>query len=288
MKTLNEHELLTTYSPNERAKCTYIGSYIIMLRNIYYSRELIAQLFKRDFFAAYKKSFLGVGWIFISPLIGISSWVFMSMTGVLNPGDVGVPYPVYVLIGSSIWGLFMGFYTSGETTLSSGAGFILQVKYPHEALLLKQTSQHLANFLIAFAMNIVVILSFGISPSWKIVFFPFLVLPLFFLGAGLGLAMSVISIVSVELQRVFNILLGLVIYATPVIYSKKTENLYLKKIIFWNPLTYLISVPRDSILTGKIENLPQFFVASLVAFLIFIISWRLFFVSEEVVIEKMI
>ncbi len=259
-----------------------------MFKNMFRSRELIYQLFKRDFLAAYKKSFLGLGWVVISPLVGIASWIFMRMTGILNPGDVGVPYPLYVLIGSSIWGLFMGFYTAGESTLSSGTGFILQVKYPHEALLIKQTAQHLANFIIGFALNLSIFLFFGLLPNWKIIFFPFLVLPLFFLGAGMGLVMSVLTVVSTEIQRGFAILLGLLIYATPVIYSSNIQSPLLKKIIYWNPLTYLISVPRDAILTGKIENWPHYFIAAGVSLFVFIISWRLFFVSEEIVIEKMI
>ncbi len=284
----SDRENVTFYSSEERSKSSYFGSYVIMMKNILSSRELIVQLFKRDFFAAYKKSLLGIGWILIAPLIGVSSWIFMSMTGVLTPGDVGVPYPVYVLLGSSIWGLFMGFYTSAESTLSSGAGFILQVKYPHEALLVKQTAQNLANFLIGFALNLVVLLFFHVVPTWKIVFFPFMILPLFFLGAGMGLVMSVITVVSNEAQRGFSLILGLLIYATPIIYSSKIQNPLLQKIIYWNPLTYLVSAPRDVILTGKVDDLPKFFISSGVSFLIFIFSWRLFFISEEVVIEKMI
>jgi lipopolysaccharide transport system permease protein len=90
------------YEPNSRKKLGVIKIWATMFRNIMTSRELIAQLFKRDFLMAYKKSFIGMGWIFLSPIIGIVSWVFMNATGVLRPGDVGVPYPVDVLLSSSI------------------------------------------------------------------------------------------------------------------------------------------------------------------------------------------
>ena len=64
------------------------------------------------------------------------------------------------------------------------AGIITQVKYPHEALLMKQTAQHLAGFIITFAINIIVLLIFHVVPSPWIVLFPLLILPLFFLGVG--------------------------------------------------------------------------------------------------------
>ena len=171
---------ITIYEPNQRQKIGFFRSWVVMIKNIIASRELIAQLFKRDFIAVYKKSFLGVTWIFVAPVIGIVSWVFMNMTGILKPGDVGIPYPAYVLLSSSIWGLFMGFYGAATGTLGAGAGFIMQVKFPHEALLIKQTAQHLANYLLGFVMNIIVLLAFGVIPSWKIIFFPIMIIPLFF------------------------------------------------------------------------------------------------------------
>jgi lipopolysaccharide transport system permease protein len=282
------NEKNTVYEPNYRHKIGFVRLWLIMIKNIISSKELIVQLFKRDFFAAYKKSFLGIGWIIISPIIGIVSWVFMNATGILNPGDVGIPYPAYVLLSSSIWGLFMGFYSSAAGTLGAGQGFIMQVNYPHEVLLIKQTAQHLANFMLGFIINIIVLLYFGVTPDWKIVLFPILVLPLFFLGAGIGLVISVLSAVSTEMQKGVDIILGLVIYITPVIYSPKFDNKLLQEIIKWNPLTYLIGGVRDIIIYGKMDNINYFIYSTLLAFFIFMLSWRLFFISEDKVIEKMI
>jgi lipopolysaccharide transport system permease protein len=251
-----------------------------MIRNIIASRELIVQLFNRDFFAAYKKSLLGIGWIFISPIVGIVSWVFMNATGILNPGDVGIPYPAYVLLSTSIWGLFMGFYSAAAGTLGAGAGFIMQVNYPHEALLIKQTAHHLANFVLSFALTLVVLLLFSVVPNWKIVLFPFLIIPLFLLGAGIGLVISVISVVSTEIQKGVDIILGLMIYATPVIYSPKYDNLLLQKIIKWNPLTYLVGGVRDIVIYGKMDHADYFIYSSLLSLVVFLFSWRLFFSRE--------
>lgn len=276
------------YEPNTRRKLGILAVWVVVARNIVASRELIFQLFKRDFLAVYKKSFLGITWLFLSPIVGIVSWVFMNAAGVLNPGTVGIPYPAYVLLSTSIWGLFMGFYSAAESTLGAGSGFIVQVKYPHEALLLKQTAQHLANFTISFVTNIVFLLAFGVIPHWKIIFFPFLILPLFFLGSGLGLMISVIGVVAQEVKSVVNILLGFLVFLTPVIYSPDFNNPLLQKIVKWNPLSYMIGAVRDTIIYGKIDHFDRFFLSSVFSLLVFLLSWKLFFVSEDKVIEKMI
>lgn len=280
---------IVVYTPNYRQKIGFFQTWALMFKNIVKSRELILQLFRRDFLMAYKKSFLGFTWILISPIVGILSWVFLNYAGVLQPGDAGIPFPAYVLLSSSIWGLFMGFYGAASSTLGAGAGFIMQVKYPHEALLAKQTAQFLANFLITFVINIVVLLLFGVVPDWKIILFPIIILPMFFLGAGLGLIISVVSVVAGDLSNIFNILLGLVFYATPIVYvADKIESELLRKVIELNPLTYLVGGVRDLVIYGQMQYPERFILVSVISFVFFMLAWRLFFVSEDKVIEKMI
>ncbi|MEW6673428.1 MAG: ABC transporter permease [Thermodesulfobacteriota bacterium] len=279
---------ITVYRPNQRHEFGFFQTWSIMARNIINSRELIWQLFKRDFFASYKKSFLGITWIFIAPIMGIVSWVFLNLTGMLHPGDIGIPYPAYVLVGTSMWGLFMGFYNSANATLSAGQSLVLQVNYPHEALLFKQTSEHLANFIITFLMNVVVLLINGVIPNWKIIFFPIVMLPLFFLGSAIGLISSMISVVAVDISRIINVVMGLMMYITPLIYSDKVNNPMAKSIIKWNPLTYLVCSARDIIIYGKLYNIEGYFLCAVLSFIAFMLSWRLFYVSEDRIVERMI
>ncbi|KKP95267.1 MAG: ABC-transporter integral membrane component [Candidatus Moranbacteria bacterium GW2011_GWE1_36_7] len=286
--SLNTEKEIIVYQPNSRQKTGFLKSLFLMAKNIKNSRELIWQLFVRDFLAAYKKSFLGIGWIILAPIFGIVSWVFMNYAGVLKPGDVGIPYPAYILLGTSFWGLFMGFYTSAAETLNTGQGFIMQVKYPHEALLAKQILQQLANFLASFIVIMLVLLSFKVIPSWQILILPILILPMLFLGAGIGLLVSVIGVVANEIRRIMDIALGTLIFFTPIIYSSDSTGGMIAKIIKINPLTYIIGGVRDAITYGKIENLSYFIWSGIGSFIFFLFAWRLFYVSEEKVIEKMI
>ncbi len=276
------------YEPNMRFKKSWIKTWIDMVKNTWDSKELIWQLFKRDFFMSYKKSFIGMGWILISPIIGIISWVLMNQTGILTPGDTEIPYPAYVLLSTSIWGLFMGFYGAAKNTLGAGGGFINQVKYPHEALLMKQTLQHIASFMITFIINIIVLLLFGIVPSATIFLFPLAILPLFFLGASMGLVIGIISIVATDISNIFGKLLSFVLYITPVIFAPETENEILQKIIEINPLTYLIGTVRDLIISGNVEHWDRYFIVSAISFVLFLLALRLFYVAEDKAIEKMI
>lgn len=279
---------LTQYYPNQRIKIGFFAVWIVMIKNIFKSRELIWQLFKRDFLMSYKKSFFGFGWLLISPLIGVASWVLLQATGILSPGETDINFLPYVLLGSSLWGLFMGFYSSAMGTLEAGAGFINQVKYPHEVLLIKQTAQHLANFFITFILNIIVLIIFRVTLPIEILLFPIAILPLFFIGGGMGLIMSVVNVVAPDIPRFFGVFLSFLFYATPIVYSDKVSSTFLQTIIQWNPLTYLIGGVRDLIITGEIKDFNIFLILSILSFIFFLLAWRLFYVSEDRVIERMI
>ena len=281
-------QAVTVYRPNMRHELGFLKTWAVMSRNVWTSRELIWQLFKRDFFAVYKKSFIGFTWAFLSPLLGIVSWVFLQKTGMLAPGDVGIPYPAYVMIGSSMWGLFMGFYSSASATLSAGKALVMQVNYPHEALLFKQTAQQLATFTIGFVMNIGVLLAFRVIPTWGLLLFPLVALPLFFLGSSIGLVASMFNVVAVDISRILNVGMGLLLWVTPVIYSNKVDNMFVQTVIKWNPLTYLVCSCRDIIIYGRLYDVAGYFICAGFSAVVFLISWRLFYVSEHKLVERMI
>ena len=276
------------YEPNQYAKIGFFKTMLVIVKNTIASKELIFQLYKRDFLMQYKKSFLGLGWMIFGPIMGVVSWVLMDSAGVLSPGDVGVPYPVYVLFGTSIWGLFMSFFTSTSQTLQIAAGFIQQVNFHHEALVFKQGLQNLTNFGISLIINIVVMLSFGVMPTGFILLVPLFIIPIFFLAASAGLIVSILSTLTSDVSRIASFFLSLLMFITPVIYDSSEKVVWLQQCNLYNPLTYLITAPRDLILTGTMSN-PFYYIISIVmAILLFMVALRFFYISEKKVIEKMI
>jgi lipopolysaccharide transport system permease protein len=279
---------ITVYRPNMRHELGFLETWAVMSRNVWRARELIWQLFKRDFFAAYKKSFMGKAWLFIAPLMGIVSWTFLQLSGVLTPGDVGIPYPAYVLVGTSMWGLFMGIYYAASGTLNAGKDLILQVNFPHEAMLFKQVAQTLAGFVITFAMNLVVLLCFKVLPSWGVLLLPAVALPLFFLGAAMGLMIAMIGVVAMDVSRFVDMAMAFMMYLTPVIYAAETPPRLVQVIIRWNPLTYLVCSCRDIMIYGRLYEPKGYFISAGISLFLFLVSWRLFYVSEDKLVERMV
>ena len=260
----------------------------VMAADVVRCRELIWQLFKRDFLMQYKKSFLGLGWIVLAPLLGFASWVFMNAAGVLNPGTMDFPYPAFVIISTTLWGFFTNGVIAASRTLRAGHGFIDQVHYPHHTMLVKELLQAYVNFLISFVFVTVLLLCFGVKLHALYWAAPVLVLPMLVLAAAIGLTASIITVVAMDIEKALGYLLSFMMFLTPVVYTAEDRTGIVKAILALNPMTYLHGCARDLIVFGSAAGADMFLGLTLAAFLLLLLSMKWFYVAEEKVIEKMI
>lgn len=276
------------YSPNRRQKLGLMQTWALLLHNMVRERNLIVQLFKRDFLAGYKKSFLGLTWLFIYPILGVVVWIFLRRTGLLQTGTIGVPYPVYVILGTTMWGFFAGSFKAAEQTLTAGRSLIWQVNYPREILLVKQVATTLAQFTITMLVTFGVMLGFGVVPAWQGLLLPLVLVPLFLFAVAFGLIAGMIAAVTIDIGKATHTLLGLAIWTTPVIYADTVPSTAIGTLIAWNPLTYLVCSARDVLLYGRLYDTTGYVVCSVLAVILFLLAWRLFYVTEHRLIERMI
>ena len=109
---------------------------------------------------------------------------------------------------------------------------------------------------------------------------------MFFLGAAIGLVVSVFSVVVSDVGRIVGAVVGLIMYITPVIYTTDFEHPVLRLMVRYNLLSYLIAACRDILTVGKIQAFGPYLVVTGITFILFMISLRLFYVSEALVAEK--
>ncbi len=278
----------TVYEANQRRKIGLIRIWIVMVSDVIRCRELIWQLFKRDFLMQYKKSFLGFGWIVLSPLIGFVSWVFLNTAGVLSPGEIDFPYPAFVLISTMLWGFFTNSVIAASRTLKAGEGFISQVNYPHHTMLVKEIAQSFINFLIGFIFFTIILLCFQVELKPLYYLTPALILPMLLFASAVGLTISIINVVSMDIEKMIAYILNFLMFLTPVVYSAENKTGIVKLILTYNPMTYLHGCARDLAVFGHSDSLPLFAYLTIAAVFLLLLSMKWFYVAEEKVIEKMI
>ncbi|MDH4079739.1 MAG: ABC transporter permease [Nitrospira sp.] len=278
---------VTIYQPNETQ-----GGVIWGLQraatDITVSRHVIARLFWRDFIAQFRQKLLGYFWALLSPLLGIASFLFLFFIGVLHPGEGEIPYTVYVMVGSTIWGCLPGAMGAVSGGLQAQADLIMRTRIPKVALALSSLAGLFYGILISMVTMTIIFVSTGHTPTWWLLAYPLLALPMVLLGTSIGLVLSVLGSIARDLTPMITQLMALVMYVTPVIYIHSTiQNTFVKAIIDWNPMSYLVDVPRSLICLGHADNAGVYLIIAMGTVALVAIGLRIFYLLEDLVAERL-
>ncbi|WP_319587450.1 ABC transporter permease [uncultured Desulfobulbus sp.] len=264
-----------------------IKSVVLAGHELYWSRHVLWHLFVRDFAAGFRQKLLGYLWIVLTPLIGIASFVFMQWTGILNPGETELPYPIFVYIGTSIWGIFISALTTVAGGLIGNADLVMRTNIPKIGLAVTGLASLCYNLLVNLVVLILLLFVFRLSPSPWALFYPLTVLPIIMLGVGLGLILSVVGAVARDLTGMFTTLINLLMYVTPVVYTAQFSHPLLNAIVLWNPLTYLVDAPRSLFVMGRMSAPTGFSLAILFSIAILWLGIHAFYLIKDKVTERL-
>lgn len=250
------------------------------------ARQLVWRLFLRDFHGRYRQSVLGIGWAVLLPLAMVGVFVAMNRSGVLTIGDVGVPYPAYALTGLTYWSLFSTGLAACSSSLINAGSMITKINFAKSALVFSAGAQGLLECVIRAILTVAVFAWYGVVPDWSGTALALLcLLPLCLLMLGLGFIVAIVGVVFRDIVNAINASLGGLLMLTPILYPVRPHS-PIAVINAINPLNHLINFPRNLILYGSSEALTGFAIAALGSLLFFFAAWRLFFVAQARVVER--
>ncbi len=250
------------------------------------ARELAWRLFVRDFSAKYRQSVLGVVWAILMPLMTVGLFIGMNRSGILAIKDVGMPYPLYAIIGLTIWNLFTVGLVACTNALIGAGTMVVKINFPKVALILAASGHGVVELLLRMVLIAVVFLYFGVAPSWGgLILGIVCLIPIYLLMVGMGFILSLNACVLRDIPNVLNVILMVAMLLTPILYPINGDSI-LACANVWNPFNYLVNVPRDFMVRGYTEFLREFIWASLVSIIVFYIGWKLFYLAQTKVVER--
>lgn len=278
-------EIITTYEPDNSLKKGYLSIFREIYDEFIKNKWLTYQLFKRDFFALYKQSFIGVLWAFIIPLVSVGTFILLNRSGIFSIGDINVPYPIYAILGMVFWQLFStGLITSSNSLVKAGS-MITKINFSKKSLVISSAGQSIVSFLIQLTLVIILFIYYKIAPSTAILLIPLFMIPIMLLTLGLGFIFSLLNGIVRDIGNILSILMTFLMFLTPILYAKPSTGM-LARITNYNPLYYLTSVPRELVLTGAITEWKGFLISSVISIFIFIICLIVFHLTETRVAER--
>ncbi|MEL6391989.1 MAG: hypothetical protein AAFY36_09430 [Bacteroidota bacterium] len=249
---------------------------------------LIKQLVRVNLYTEFKRSLIGLSWLFILPLLAVAIWILLNGAGVVEPGDTGVPYPAYVLLSTSIWGFFADLYKTSSQIFVQNGKMLLMTPFPADVFIVERVVVHLIRFSIPFALNIGVLLFFGVSFGWPALLFPISLLPLLLLGLAIGLLVGLLRIVALDISKIADEGIRLLMFLTPIVYAPRIQLGWLSDIVAINPLTYLVGFSRDLLTQGTFYEPGRYFLCFGLTLVVFLLVLRIYRRGQSRILERLI
>ena len=257
-----------------------------MFRDLLASRELAWRLFIRDFSARYRQSFLGYLWAFLPPVVGTFTFVLLNRSGILNVGDLSLPYPAYVMIGTLLWQVFADAVNSPIKTVTAARAMLAKINFPREAILISGMLEVLFNFVIRLVLLVAVFVYYGIVPPVTAPLVLAGVFAIFCLGFMIGLILTPIGLLYSDIGQALSMVLSFWMLFTPVVYSPPTTGI-LAKLTLINPVSPLIVTTREWLAIGAASNFLPALIVFLVTLVFLFAGWLLYRLAMPILVERM-
>lgn len=276
---------ITTYEPDNVLKHGYLHIFREIFSEIIRNRWLMFQLFKRDLFALYKQSFIGVLWALIIPLISVGTFILLNRSGIFSIGQLQIPYPIFAVLGMAFWQMFSAGLIASSNSLVKAGAMIVKINFSKKSLVLASLGISLVSFIIQLLLVFILFGYYKTSPTLYILLIPILILPMFFLTVGLGFILSILNGIMRDVGNAISILMTFLLFLTPVLYVKPQQGI-LADVSNYNPLYYLVAFPRDLILNGHSSELTGYLISCGTAVVILIACLFIFHIAETRVTER--
>jgi ABC-type polysaccharide/polyol phosphate export permease len=229
-------------------------------------RELIIQFVTSSIKTRYKRSALGVIWTLLNPLLTmvVLTLVFANLFR-FNVQD----YPVYVLSGLILWAFFASTTSLSMQGIVMNGDLLRRIYVPKSLFAISAAGNGLVNLLISLIplFGIAIVIGTLIEPTVLIMPLAIILVALF--AIGISLLLSTAAVYFADMLPVYEVILMLWMYATPIIYPIDIipeRFLWLFKL---NPMYHFVTIFRDPLYLGVIPGWQSWVyagVSALVAF----------------------
>ncbi len=256
-----------------------------MVDELVKSRELVYRLFLRDFTARYRQSVLGVVWAVLPVVMTVGVFWYLNRAAILPVQKTALPYPLYVLLGTTVWQVFASGLTAATQSLVSAGNLITKINFPRETLVFAAFGQSLVEFGIRVVLICLGFLIWQVTPHWTIILVPVVLLPLCLLTVGVGFITALANGVMRDVGQIVTALLMFGMFLAPVVYPPATAGP--GKLLTWlNPVSPFLIATQDLATRGVLSHPVELAVSSAVGVLAFLLGWRVFHLTEPRIAER--
>jgi ABC-2 type transport system permease protein len=263
------------------------------VKELFATRELLANLTMREVKGQYRRTFLGQLWSLINPLATtlVYTIVFLFLLRFEPPpGDPsGVEgYPLWLMCGMLPWSFFTRVVNGGLTSVVSNAGLIKKVYFPRMHLPLAVMASTAVTWSLEMAVLAIVMMFFGSMPL------PFIPVVLLFMAllcmfsVGLAMMLAIVNVHFRDTQHFMGIILQMWMFLTPIIYplsfvEQRAEQLgsWVLDIYRLNPMERFVAVFRNLLYDNRLPAWDDTLYCLGAGVIVFLLGYWIFSRNEK-------
>ena len=237
-----------------------IGSKVEELQqNVFVIRQLVARDKKRSV----SSTFMGELWEILNPLINMV--VMVLVFGKMFGHGIRGGFPLYVLTGTTIYGLFTAGTMTCLDALIENRNFMLKTQIDMKVYILEKILVAFRNFLFSLLIYAFGIAMYRIRPriSWLLVI-PDICLILIMM-LGIGKILAVINVLFADITYFYKIFTLILMYGSALFYDVGKLSAVKQKLMLINPLYIGITIVRCVVLDGMVPKLSLWIILGIYA-----------------------
>lgn len=281
------------YSAESRT--THLGDvFRAMAGGLVRSRYMAYRLCIKDIRAESAKSAFGILWDFADPLVLGGIFYLLMRQRIINPGEMTMPYAVYVIYGLLLYTTFCESITLSLDVMQKSKMILTHLKLPPEAMILSVFFRVMFNGFFRIAVMFVFSVALhrsavaeglsAFSPLGFVFFlacFPLLVL----VGMSIGVFLAPFNAIYSDVGRAVRIVLLPLRYASPVLYVlPKTP--FFDWVNTFNPIALLLTNLRLLATANTLDDPMGMALRCAIFLAVFLVGWLNFHLAIPVLAER--
>ena len=208
-------------------------------------RYLLYELVKKGIKLKYRRSYLGIMWTLLEPLLQTAVLTLVFGT-ILGRG--GRDYPLYILCGRLLYSMFSSGTKVSSKSIAANAQMIKKVYVPKYMYPLSTVIYNYIIFLISLIIMIPLSIYCRVSLTWHIIEAIIPLIILFVMTFGVGMILATFTVFVRDLEYIWDVVLMLIMYCSAIFYYPEKiltgANAWILK---FNPLFDVIQLFRNAV-----------------------------------------
>jgi ABC-2 type transport system permease protein len=219
----------------------------------YDMRFLLGQLVKKEFISKYKRTYLGVLWSVLGPLIHalVMAVVFGGL--LRNRANGGF----YIICGSFFYSFFSASTNAGMASLSSSSKIFSRLNMPKFIFVIATSLSSLVNFAITFALLLVIMPFVGLSYDWVMFASPVAIIPFYFFNLGISFVLSCAFVYFRDMKYLYSIVTQITMYFSAIFYDPEFLSENIRWLLEFNPIFHFIRYARSILINHTIPGINE-------------------------------